>query len=575
MNSTATKMASAEPSNYTFLPPVKSGRPIREKELELAQIRAHAARISHQRKSWVKVQQQLKRQQDKQHEEERVRLMLAGNNGTYAAPKSRELLLLLHGFHGSSDPFDAYPVKITPETNRIIRYARDVMLPQIFTPPFFRRLTIGAPSSLSYDRSDKVIGGSNFLLNMKVFSDMSEGAALGWLCGHIPAIVRNSPGTMQELTVLRLNMRAKSMKLMREKLTNRSGSSAESLLALRLHIRTLYEAECMAGDTAAARAHMNILLRLEDPITDELLRASHLMVMMFNTTELACKKLERTLLPFGEWTRKTFAPLWTLCSPFLPVSPETVNKAHPSVKIPLLREAMIRLRYCLWFGQAPLPFGTAQERLGADMIFAWTATQLFNDLGVLMNLYMDIIEGEISFRSEGRRWAEACMVLTQLHMVRKCVHEAIIEGGVDLREASHVIMPRLERDLKMAMESMTQAEEVYYQEALFWMLYAGALHEQRRRRRKGPIGLDRVFLEQPWFIGALAMYAGCMKITSWDQAKAVLQKFVYDKYLEPDGHIWFEEVISARGPAADMRNAPRAVWSGDEDESRLQEVPLI
>jgi hypothetical protein len=528
-------------NNFTFLAPSKGEKPIRERELEHAEIKAHAARFSHQRRTWLKLQQQLKRQQDEQHEDERRLSTHAGQYGIHARPQSRELIVLLHNFHGSSDPFNAYPVKITPEINRIISYARDVMLPNVFSPPFFRRLTAGGPKLVNYERSDRVIGGSNFILNLQLFRDMSEGAALGWLCGHIPIIVRlNSPETTQTLSVARLKMRAKSIKLLREELKDHPESSPESLAALRLHIRTLYEAECMAGDTTAARAHMDILLRLDDPVTDERVRLQHLLVMMYDATELACKKLERTVMPFGEWTSERLATLWAISLPYIPVAPERIHEAHASVTFPYLREAMVRLRYCVWIGETPLAFTDTQERFKADMIFAWTATKTFQDIGVLMNLYMDIVEGNVSFNSEGQRLVHACMVLTLLFMVRKCVHEAIIEDGTDVREASHIIIPRLEQDMVTAMEMMTPAEKIYYQEAFLWMLYAGALYEQRRKSRGAPGSSSP---DRPWFMTTLAKHAKDMNVTTWEHAKSILQNFVHDRFLEPDGHWWFEDVL--------------------------------
>ncbi|KIW69926.1 hypothetical protein PV04_02241 [Phialophora macrospora] len=543
--------------NFTFLAPSKVEMPIRERELEHAEIRAHAARFSHQRRAWLKLQQQLKQQDDEQHEDERRPSTNAGKYGIHGRPQSRELILLLHNFHGSSDPFNAYPVKITPEINRIIAYARDVMLPNVFSPPFFRRLTAGGPKLVNYERSDRVIGGSNFILNIQLFRDMSEGAALGWLCGHIPPIVRlNSPETTQTLSVARLKMRAKSIKLLREELKDHPESAPESLAALRLHIRTLYEAECMAGDTTAARAHMDILLRLEDPVTDERVRLQHLLVMMYNATELACKKLERTVMPFGAWTSERLATLWAISSTYIPVAPQRIQEAHASVTFPVLREAVVRLRYCVWIGETPLAFTDTQERLKADMVFAWTATKTFQDLGVLMNLYMDIVEGIVSFDSEGRRLVQACMVLTLLFMVRKCVHEAIIEDGTDVREASHILIPRLEQDMITAMEMMTPAEKIYYQEAFLWMLYAGALHEQRQKSRGKHSDARPNSPDPPWFMTTLARHARQMNVTTWEHAKSILQDFVHDRYLEPDGHLWFEEVLQ-------IQNGPKRPQGSD------------
>ncbi|KIW30829.1 uncharacterized protein PV07_02523 [Cladophialophora immunda] len=546
-------------SNIKFLPPSKRDRPIREQELEGAEIKAHAARISHQKRKWAKLQQQLL-QKEERHEYSGPRVHDGQQPNHRAQPQYREIILLLHG---SSDPFNACPIKITPEVHRIITYTRDVMLPNIFSPPFFRRLTVGGPKVVNYENSNKVIGGSSFRLSLKGFGDMNEGAALAWLCGHIPNIVRlNSTQNTQQLSTARLKMRAKSLKLLREQLAGHAQTKPESLAALRLHIRCLFETECMAGDTMAAKAHADILLHLPDPLTDDMERVQHTLVMMFDATELACKKLERTVMPFGDWTAKAHARLWALTGPYLPIPPIYIHNAHPCVEIPEHREAMVRLRYCLWVAETPLPFGTAQERLKADMIFAWIATKTFHDLGVLINLYVDITEGKFLFNSEGHRLTQACMILTLIYESRKRVHEAIIEDGADIREASHVIMPRLAQDMVAAMEMLSPDECDHYQEAYLWMLYAGAQYEQRQKRqtRGTHVGIKVEPSEDPWFTTTLAKHAVEMSVTAWEQARSILRRFVYDEHLEPDGQLWFEEALHIKEP----------IKSEDENQQRTR-----
>ena len=133
------------------------------------------------------------------------------------------------------------------------------------------------------------------------------------------------------------------------------------------------------------------------------------------------------------------------------------------------------------------------------------------------------------------------------------MHEAIIEDGTDLRDASAVIIPRLEKDLLAAMEMVTPAEKIFYEEAFLWMLYAGSLYEQgqkTKKRQPSPSAPDKP--EEPWFTTTLTEHARDMHITNWEQAKVILQKFVYDKQMEPDGHLWFDEVM---GKTADATRA--------------------
>ena len=171
-------------------------------------------------------------------------------------------------------------------------------------------------------------------------------------------------------------------------------------------------------------------------------------------------------------------------------------------------------------------------------------THTFQDMGSLVNLYVDILERKIDFESEGQRLVQACLVLTVLHMIRRCLHGAAQEDGSDLRDTSRVIIPRLQQDLVTATGLMTPTEIVYYQEAFFWMSYAGAVYEQQlmlRDRRRPPTG-DPIAAEEQWFVKMVATLAAEMHLTTWADAKAVLEKFVYYRYLEPDGILWFEDL---------------------------------
>jgi hypothetical protein len=134
------------------------------------------------------------------------------------------------------------------------------MLPNVVVPPYMKRLTMGAPKTLTYEDSASVIGGSNFLLIMKVFSNSHEGFALAWLSSHIPARRRlASIQTTQKLSVEGLQMRARSIKLLQQELLKHPGQSQDSLVSLRLHIRGLFETECMVGDTRSNNLKSSVI----------------------------------------------------------------------------------------------------------------------------------------------------------------------------------------------------------------------------------------------------------------------------------------------------------------------------
>lgn len=574
------------PSRIKILAPSQYDRSQREKELEDALIRAHAARISHLRKKQAKQvgkdQQELR---EREHEEEEDAAGEFQPRAQENPPESQELVLLLHG---SSDPFNAFPVRITPEINRLIAYARDVVLPNILVPRYMKRLTLGAPKTVTYEHSNRVLGGASYVFIMDVFRNANEGAALAWLTSHIPAIVTlASAQATRDLSVEGLKMRLRSIRLLRQGLATYHEQPRDVKGSLRLHVRGLYESECMAGDTASARAHAAVLMQFEDPFgDDDLARAHDTMVLMFNSSELGCKTMQRTVIPYGEWTYSRLINFWNLCVPALPALPaaDAVDdqlQLHPSVQHPVLVDIALRIRYCLSVAESPMSMRTPTEKLRGNLVYGWIVTRTFHDMGTLLNLYFDLDEDVVVVlgSTEGQRLTDACIALALLQCERKSLHEAYLDG-TDIREASHAMLPRLAASLTRAWGVLTPAERMFYDEAYFWMAYVGAVFEQgearkigrpvpvpaklgdgrrmgrqrekaHQRMRKDHQGEKNTLFQQdgrtetsPWYFSRmLAWHADRLHMCKWDDAKRVLERFVYDRHLQPEGHVWFEEAL--------------------------------
>jgi hypothetical protein len=255
----------------------------------------------------------------------------------------------------------------------------------------------------------------------------------------------------------------------------------EAIASLRLHVRGLFESECMAGDAVPAKAHAAMLMRFDDPFGDDYLARAHdTLTLMFNSAELACKTMQRTNIPFGAYTSARLTDFWTVCSPALPPSKEeSDDDVHPSVRHPVIRDIMGRLRYCMRIAETPIPMNTAVEKVRGNTIYGWLITRTLHDMGLLINLYFDLVEGKVP----GQQLIEACVTLALLHMMRKSIHEAEVDG-TDTREASHAILPRLRRGLEQAMSTLTKWERSHYDDALLWMLYLGALYEQGQIKKR-------------------------------------------------------------------------------------------
>ncbi|KAK5238426.1 hypothetical protein LTR47_000169 [Exophiala xenobiotica] len=518
-------------SGIKFLPPTSTDRhelSKRGRELERADIKAHAAKISHQ-----------KRRQRREKEE--LELHLSKN---LAVP---ELAILLCG---SSDPFNAFPIRVTPQIHRLISYTRDVLLTTLTLPDYMRRLTLDSPRTVTFENSDRVIGGANYAAIMGMFHHATEGAVLAWLTGHIPGIVTAaSEEVTHDLTIDGLKMKLQSIRLLRQDLSKYNKLSRDAKGLIRLHVRGLMESDCMALDRDSAKAHLKMLMQFDDPFgDDELSRATDTSVIMFNIVELASKGMERPLIPF--------------------VHLPEYDEVHPCIQPPV-REIMIRLRYCIGICDSPLPTKTAADKLRGSLVYGWIATRTQHDVGVLLHLFFDLIEGKTSTRTAGQQFTEAAICLTLAHCIRKSVLAAQMESsGIDIREASHAIMPRLATTLQSAFSVVTRDEHRVYNEVYFWMFYVGAMFEERQKDSKRPIWLrNKTGISGLWFSKLLERHASNFGVQTWSDAKRILEKFVYDRHLQPEGHLWFEDVLSTPERQNDTE-------SSTSDDSRLADDAL-
>ncbi|KIW55108.1 hypothetical protein PV05_07416 [Exophiala xenobiotica] len=543
-------------SGIKFLPPSSTARKElskRDRELEGSDVKAHAAKISHQ-----------KRRQRTEKEELKL-------------DPSKKLLTVLELatlLCGSSDPFNAFPIHVTPQIHRLISYSRDVLLTTLTLPDYMRRLTLDPPRTVTFENSDRVIGGANYAAIIGMFHHATEGAVLAWLTSHIPGIVTAaSKEVTHDLTIDGLKMKLQSIKLLRQDLSKYHKLTRDAKGLIRLHVRGLMESDCMALDRNSAKAHLKMLMQLDDPFgDDELSRATDVSVIIFNIVELASKCMERPLIPFGRWTHSRLANYWALCYPALPAHLPEYDEVHPCIHPPV-REVMIRLRYCIGICESPLPTETAAEKLRGSLVYGWIATRTQQDVGLLLHLFFDLIEGETetSARTAGQQLTEAAICLTLAHCVRKSVLAAEMEdSGIDIREASHAIMPKLATTLQCAFSVLTPPERLEYTEVYFWMFYVGAMFEERQKTSKRPVLIRNVNgTSVLWFSKLLARHASNLGVRTWSDAKGILEKFVYDRHLQPEGHLWLEDVLST----FERQHDTRSVGSTSEDSRLADDAP--
>jgi hypothetical protein len=277
-------------------------------------------------------------------------------------------------------------------------------------------------------------------------------------------------------------------------------------------------------------------------------RAYETMKMMFNATELACMHLERTVIPFASWSAGRLATFWEFATPQLPRLATQHGVLPPCAEFPVFRTALARIRYILAVGENPLPLESRCEKNRGDAIYLWVVTTTFHDMGMLMNAYVDLIEDKSSSHSDGRRLTEACMSLALLHVIRESIHEADVDG-VDVRDMSHVLLPRLKYDLTKAIRVLGARERLYYEEAYFWIPSSEHRAEQNYRASSRVRRLQDAEGKQSelWFTKVFAGYARQSNVKTWAEARNILEVFVHNRHLQPDGQDWFEQNLATFG----------------------------
>ncbi|KEF55833.1 uncharacterized protein A1O9_08584 [Exophiala aquamarina CBS 119918] len=527
-------MSSNNPRDIVFLPALTTNRSVRQKELIKSGVRAHTARLIHQRRK--------ARQQREESIQPLTLNVLPASTELYENLLERSKMGL--SIAGSSDPFQSFPIEITPEINHIITLARDVLLPNLYIPSFVRRLSFGVSKDISFSRAQFSIAGSAVSADLNQFKNANKGVAAAWLSGHIGFLAKLGYQLEEhDISLLELKLRQTSLRLLRGNLLSHPGEDQNNLSLAIQHIMLLFQSDCKRRDSEAASIHGPILIGLLEKLKDNTNIIQHLIVMMFGYAELAANTLGRPVITLNFEMMKRLTDFWASASSLVQITDVRYRDVHPSIDNPILRTIFTRLRACLVIAETPLPVTDTAQKARGLAVYSWIATETFNDMCVLLNLYHDLMEGQYENKTSGECLTEACIALTLLHTLRKCIHEAEMDGK-DLRDTSPVIMPRLRKHLESAIETLISRECAHYAQVYLWMFSVGAQNEQRDR-----LGSEN---EEPkesslgWFNDMLADQAQYLNITTWHEARTILECFVHDRHQIPDGNIWFEQSINRR-----------------------------
>ncbi|OAP61460.1 hypothetical protein AYL99_03663 [Fonsecaea erecta] len=510
----------------------------RQKQLDSARARAHAARVSHARRRSDSHQHSPPQSQDLDLQTE---------------DSDDEHFLTVSAFEGNSDPFRCFAIEITPALNRILTFTRDVALRAHYSPLAIRRIsrTIAGTFEQPY-----ILGGwADIAASLR-----DEGTALARLTTYsqyLSSCVQNP----KELRMLVLQMRKRSLQLLREKLERHTDSSAsEEKNALKRHIFSLFDAECCCGNTQAAIIHGTTLQKLiNESNTFDAPMAQRLLYIICHS---AATSGQRTVPSVGEWISARSEAFLKEQIPPHPLGVPENHLSHASVTLPELRTLFAR---CWYLGDASKQTTPTESPTAATAVQNKNAAYIYVTVSALVNLcrlndmFHNLVEAVwMAGISRSERYTQAALSVALNYLTREMFGDLTI-GGVNIRDCSVLLMGQLRLTFTRAYQSSSVNERLDFAPAYLWILYVGALCEHRRRDNILMVDL----LDEFWFSPLLALQANLMGVMTWPHMRAMAEQFFYTDIIEPDGAVWFETLLKRYAHASRQKRvsvASRYIW---------------
>ena len=293
---------------------------------------------------------------------------------------------------------------------------------------------------------------------------------------------------------------------------------------------------CIENNALAARAHAHAL-KISKLHLNSLSQVPLHLGLMYNDAEYALAQMRRTHLRPEDGVNQSVRHLWSEVEEMLLPIPGW-DRVPECIENNVLQMAMSRIRRILMVTDGGWAAYAHHGIDFADKAHGWMATRAAHDKGSLMNRCLDLLEYKAltdEVTSDGRRYTEVDIALRSCYTIKKSIFVYDV-NGIDLTNTSQVVLPRVEEILKRAMLTATTRERVKYEQAWLWICFLGAHHESRVR-----LGIVKnSLMASGWFQEKMMELKGGM---AWRDVKAVLDKFVYISYLEPEPGSWFLSTI--------------------------------
>lgn len=458
---------------------------------------------------------------------------------------------------GSSDPFNAHGIAITPFVNEIMTFVRDFVTPGFYFTDFLQECSATKSKQRQLNSTDWVSATAAQQSWQSLVTGLDDRCtALACLSTYL-TIMTVFKQDASPIFVMIMQLKSKSTMLLRRGLESRKEIPQDKTDLLRVFWH--FCAECVVQNKAAARIHGTMLLSLTRQARKRGFISEHFMLqVLFFDTDLAVKTMTRSVFSPEHWMPSFFQSNWSRTAPSLPVSVlDCETGLDPCIKTHPLRGIFALNRQLIEICSRPLTFNPSSG-LDANACFIYVGSMSHIGMCKLVNHYLDLTDGGTLARSstssrnltQGQTYTEAAITLSAIYIIRLIGYEVKV-NGINIRDASPTILSHLHSTLDLALKHLTPSEQQHYQGAYLWIFYIGAISEQLAPMksdifaRESDYEVFRETVSRRFYNRKFARQAFQMGLWSWAEVREVLKGFIYSDNVEPHGSSWLYRTIGA------------------------------
>ncbi|KIY00903.1 uncharacterized protein Z520_03569 [Fonsecaea multimorphosa CBS 102226] len=418
-------------------------------------------------------------------------------------------------FQGNSDPFNAYPVSISPRINVILRFYRDIVIPSQYHTGLDGWRTLDAAVE---DWRDVVR------------SLHEKGGALGFL-GRWAQVASNVTNN-SELATQSLRFRSQSTSMLLKKLQTGSGLVSKSSY---WHVITLYMAEAQAGNADGAWLHAKMLSRaLKYESQHGQVDITSLRSFMYNEACACCMFLRKPVLDYDGWVPEVFKIPWAEGRKGLPAMQLSfATSLDPAIEDEFLMDMFMQQRESLAVWRHGSERG---DGLPPAVFTWWCSSHLVKQMRLLKYALDRLDEAKEGKGPQSHLHKKnAYLALTAVYWTRLIAGDETLLGK-EIYQTKKPLRTLTRQLLEKEQLVVEFTGSMKYANARLWALYVGAQAEHDH------LGIQQI--DENWFSAQLSLLAAQMNLTSWEAVRSILDGFLDCDVVEPHGSQFVPALLS-------------------------------